>query len=158
VATRQRLLLNEANQSGPVNVSIEVNQRNGDAMSKLGLVLGVLLLIGAVATGCGSTTAPSASSSSPPVAMTGGPSAADGPTITISGMAFGDPITASSGATITIVNKDTVEHSVTSDPKGPFDTDVDGGEQKTFTAPTQPGTYPFLCKYHSNMKGTLTVT
>jgi plastocyanin len=135
-------------------------------MSKLGLVLGVLLLIGAVATGCGNTSAPTASSSNPPVAMTsgpapamtGGPSVADGPTITISGMAFGDPITVSPGATITIVNKDTVEHSVTSDPTGPFSTDVEGGGQKTFTAPTQPGTYPFLCKYHSNMKGTLTVT
>ena len=90
--------------------------------------------------------------------MSGGPAAPAGPTITISGMAFGDPLTVSPGATITIVNKDAVEHSVTSDPKGPFSTDVDGGEQKTFTAPTQPGTYPFVCKYHSNMKGTLTVT
>jgi len=134
-------------------------------MSKIGLVLGVLLLIGAVVTGCGSTSAPSASSSSPPVAMTsgpapamtGGPSAADGPTITISGMAFGDPITVSPGATITIVNDDTAEHSVTSEPKGPFDTHVDGNAQKTFTAPTQPGEYPFICVYHPNMKGTLIV-
>jgi plastocyanin len=126
-------------------------------MSKIGLVLGVFLLIGAVATGCSSTSAPSASSSSPPVAMTGGPSAADGPTITISGMAFGDPITVSPGAAITIVNDDTAEHSVTSDPKGTFDTHVDGNAQKTFTAPTKPGEYPFICVYHPSMKGTLIV-
>jgi plastocyanin len=119
-------------------------------MAKLGSLLGFLLLIGLIVTGCGSTSESGAGSSSPPAT-------AAGPTITISGMAFGDPLTVSSGATITIVNKDTVEHSVTSDPKGPFSTDVDGGEQKTFTAPTQPGTYPFVCKYHSTMKGTLTV-
>lgn len=126
-------------------------------MSKIGLILGAFFLIGAIATGCSSTSTPSASSSSPPVAMTGKPAAPDGPTITISGMAFGNPLTVSPGATITIVNSDTVEHSVTSNPKGPFSTDVDGGEQKTFTAPSQPGTYPFVCKYHPNMKGTLTV-
>jgi plastocyanin len=88
--------------------------------------------------------------------MTGGP-AAEGPTITISGMAFGAPLTVSPGAAITIVNDDTVEHSVTSDPKGAFDTHVNGGEQKTFTAPTKPGDYPFICVYHANMHGTLTV-
>lgn len=71
-------------------------------------------------------------------------------------MAFGDPITVPSGATIAIVNEDGVEHSVTSD-KGAFDTDVDGGERKTFTAPTQPGKYPFICVYHTQMKGSLIV-
>ena len=128
-------------------------------MSKIGLVLGVLFLIGAVATGCGNSSAPSASasSSSPPVAMTGGPSAADGPTITISGMNFGDPVTVSPGAQVAITNKDGVEHSVTSKTAGQFDTEADANEQKTFTAPTQPGEYPFYCKYHSNMKGTLIV-
>jgi plastocyanin len=126
-------------------------------MSKIGLILGVLLLIGAIATGCSSASTPSASSSSPTVAMTGKPAAPDGATITISGMAFGDPLTVSPGATITIVNSDTVEHSVTSEPKGKFDTHVDGSEQKTFTAPTEPGEYPFICVYHPNMKGTLIV-
>ena len=89
--------------------------------------------------------------------MTGGPPAAIGPTITISGMAFGAPLTVSPGATITIVNEDTVEHSVTSDPKGAFGTDVDGGEQKTFTAPDKPGEYPIICVYHPSMHGTLIV-
>lgn len=126
-------------------------------MSKIGLILGVFFLIGAITTGCSSTSTPSASSSSPPVAMTGNPAAADGPTITISGMAFGDPLTVSPGATITIVNGDTVEHSVTSEPKGKFDTHVDGSQQKTFTAPTEPGEYPFICVYHPSMKGTLIV-
>jgi plastocyanin len=132
-------------------------------MTKIGLVLGAFLLIGAIATGCSSTDKPSAtssassSSSSSEIAMTGAPPAADGSTITISGMAFGAPLTVSPGATITIVNEDTAEHSVTSDPKGAFDTDVDGGEQKTFTAPDKPGEYPFICVYHASMHGTLIV-
>ena len=46
---------------------------------------------------------------------------------------------------------------MTSDTKGQFDTDADGGAKKTFTAPIQPGEYPFHCSYHPNMKGTLIV-
>lgn len=131
-------------------------------MIKIGALAAALVLTGAIVTACSSTQAPSSSygSSSSPTAMTGGPAdspAAAGSTITISGMAFGEPLVVSPGATITIVNKDTVEHSVTSKPEAGFSTDVDGGEQKTFTAPTQPGEYPFICKYHSNMSGTLTV-
>jgi plastocyanin len=130
-------------------------------MIKTGSVLGAFLLIGAIGTGCSTTDKPSATSStgasSSEIAMTGAPPAAAGPTITISGMAFGAPLTVAPGATVTIVNEDTVEHSVTSDPKGAFGTDVDGGEQKTFTAPTKPGEYPIICDYHATMHGTLTV-
>jgi plastocyanin len=133
-------------------------------MTKIGSLLGALLMIGAIVTACSSSAkapSPGYGSSSSPVAMTGGPAAtptpASGPTVTISGMAFGAPLTVSPGATVNIVNADTVEHSVTSDPKGTFDTDVDGGAQKTFTAPTKPGEYPFICVYHPQMKGTLIV-
>lgn len=104
---------------------------------------------GSSSTGYGSTNTATATNSTA--------SASSAATITISGMNFGDPITVSPGATITIVNGDTVEHSVTSQPKGKFDTHVDGGEQKTFTAPTEPGEYPFICVYHASMKGTLIV-
>jgi plastocyanin len=133
-------------------------------VTKIGASLGALVLIGAIVTACSSTQAPSSNygSGSSPVAMTGGPAQSPSPaeagsTITISDMAFGEPLTVSPGSTVTIVNKDTVAHSVTSKPDAGFSTDVDGGEQKTFTAPTQPGEYPFICRYHPNMLGTLTV-
>jgi len=58
---------------------------------------------------------------------------------------------------VTIKNDDTVEHSVTSDDKGKFDVHVDGGEQGTLTAPTEPGEYTFYCVYHPSMKSTLIV-
>jgi plastocyanin len=116
--------------------------------------LGVIAIVvagcsGSSSTGYGSTSAAPATSSAAP--------AASGSTITISGMSFGDPITVSPGAQVSITNDDGVEHSVTSKTAGQFDTEVDAKEQKTFTAPTQPGEYPFYCKYHSNMKGTLVV-
>ncbi|TPG33657.1 cupredoxin domain-containing protein [Mycolicibacterium hodleri] len=135
-------------------------------MTRFGSSIGALLLIGALISACGNTPAPStgygagggASSVATSSGVPGSPAPATaGPTITISGMAFGEPLTVAPGATITVVNDDSVEHSVTSKPETGFDTDIDGGATKTFTAPTQPGEYPFVCTYHPNMKGTLTV-
>jgi len=82
---------------------------------------------------------------------------ASGPTITMANMSFGDPITVAPGATITLKNDDSAEHSVTSETEGTFDVHVDAGEQGTLTAPTEPGEYAFYCVYHPSMKGTLIV-
>jgi plastocyanin len=125
-------------------------------MTKLQAVaaLGVIALVVA---GCGSSSTTGYGSNSTATATNSAAPAASGATITISGMSFGDPITVSPGAQVSITNDDGVEHSVTSKTAGQFDTEVDANEQKTFTAPTQPGEYPFYCKYHSNMKDTLIV-
>ena len=80
-----------------------------------------------------------------------------GATITIANMSFGDPVTVAPGAEVTVKNDDTAEHSVTSQTEGVFDEHIDGGEQDTFTAPTEPGEYAFYCTYHPSMKGTLIV-
>ncbi|WP_319452320.1 MULTISPECIES: cupredoxin domain-containing protein [unclassified Mycobacterium] len=125
-------------------------------MTKLFTLLSALCLMAAlVACGSSGTEASQASTAT----ATGSPSSsvAAEATITISGMKFGDPVTVAPGATIEIVNDDTAEHSVTSQTEGQFDTHVDGGAKKTFTAPTQPGEYAFYCVYHPNMKGTLIV-
>ena len=87
----------------------------------------------------------------------GAPAEANGPTITMANMSFGEPITVAPGAEVTLKNDDNVEHSVTSQTEGKFDVHVDGGEQGTLTAPTEPGEYPFYCVYHPSMKGTLIV-
>ncbi len=88
---------------------------------------------------------------------TSAPAQATGPTITMANMSFGDPITVAPGAKITVKNDDSAEHSVTSQTEGTFDVHVDGGEQGTLTAPTEPGEYAFYCVYHPSMKGTLIV-
>jgi plastocyanin len=126
-------------------------------MSKFSVIVAALGLIVGVTAGCSSSGTPSASPSSAATATGSAAAAASGPTITISGMNFGDPVTVSPGAQVAITNEDGVEHSVTSKTAGQFDTEVDANGHKTFTAPTQPGEYPFYCKYHSNMKDTLIV-
>lgn len=69
-----------------------------------------------------------------------------------------DPITVKPGATVTVVNNDSVQHSVTSDDGKSFDTGLfSQGSPATFTAPNAPGTYPYHCTIHPKMHGTLIV-
>lgn len=92
-------------------------------------------------TGAGTTTAPDAAA-----------------TITIKDFKYGDPITVAPGAVVEVVNMDSAPHTVTAQQDKVFDLDLAGnGARGTFTAPTEPGTYPYICVYHPNMKGTLTV-
>ena len=67
-------------------------------------------------------------------------------------------ITVKSGETITIVNKDIVNHTFISDQQGLFDTGPIGQNQtQTIIVPTAPGQYPFHCIPHPFMKGVLIV-
>jgi plastocyanin len=136
-------------------------------MKKFGLFWAAMCLVAALATACGGSsnttqepqtgTATATASATGTAEATSAPAAAGAATMTLANMSFGAPITVPPGASITIKNDDSAEHSVTSDTAGKFDVEVDGGEQKTLTAPTEPGEYAFHCKYHSSMHGTLTV-
>ncbi len=67
------------------------------------------------------------------------------------------PITASPGQVVRVLDGDDEPHTLTAD-DGSFDTgSFDKAEPGTFTAPTKPGTYTFVCKIHPSMRGTLTV-
>ena len=136
-------------------------------MKRFGLFWAAMCLAAAFATACGgsSTSTPeresgTATATASPTATAGetaAPAAAGAAIITIASMNFGQPITVSPGAQITIKNDDSAEHSVTSDTAGKFDVEVEGKEQGTLTAPTEPGEYAFHCKYHPSMHGTLIV-
>jgi plastocyanin len=135
-------------------------------MKKLGLFCAAVCLVVATATACGGSNTSTqeretgtATLTATPTASEGKPSAAAaaGVTMTIASMSFGQPITVSPGAQVTIKNDDSAEHSVTSDTAGKFDVEVDGKEQGTLTAPTEPGEYALHCKYHPSMHGTLIV-
>ncbi|MEA3136222.1 MAG: hypothetical protein QOJ26_490 [Thermoplasmata archaeon] len=80
--------------------------------------------------------------------------------IVIQNFAYAPPaLTVAAGAMVSVENKDTTTHTVTSTGSTAFDThDIAGGQTGSFTAPITPGTYPFNCAFHSQMKGTLTVT
>ena len=55
---------------------------------------------------------------------------------------------------VTWVNHDDDEHTVTAT-DGSFHAVLDPGEEFTFS---EPGTYSYLCSYHDDMTGTVTVT
>jgi plastocyanin len=137
-------------------------------MKRFGLFWAAMCLAAALATACGGSsntttqeratgTATMTASPTATAEATSGPAAASTATITIANMSFGGPITVPPGAQITIKNDDSAEHSVTSDTAGKFDVEVEGKEQGTLTAPTEPGEYAFHCTYHPSMHGTLIV-
>lgn len=102
------------------------------------------------------STSPSTPSSSAP-SSTSLPPTHGGAAITIRNFSFTPAtLTVSPGATVTVHNDDTVTHTVTDG--GVFDSGyISGHSTKTFTAPTAPGTYPYICTIHPYMHGTLIV-
>ncbi|VXB98437.1 Plastocyanin [Arthrobacter sp. 9AX] len=111
------------------------------------------LLVGGCAPGGGSGTG-----TPPPGGASTSAVPAAAATITIKDFDYGEPVTVGPGAVVAVINMDSAPHTVTAEKDKVFDVDVGGsGATGTFTAPTEPGTYPYFCVYHPNMKGTLTV-
>jgi plastocyanin len=79
-------------------------------------------------------------------------------TVVIKNFAFGPAtMVVPPGTKITVVNQDKAPHTITAANKS-FDTGtIAGGKSGTFTAPSTPGTYPYVCTMHPSMTGTLTV-
>jgi len=124
----------------------------------------VIALVGALAlTACSSkssTTAGGATAAPACTADNATDLSGDNPfTVTIQNLAFQpDCFKAASASAITIDNKDGVTHTFTIDGTQ-VDVTIDAG--KTFngeSAGLAPGTYPFHCKIHSQMTGTVIVT
>ena len=123
-----------------------------------------LIAITALAAGlaaCGSSSkdaTPAASGTTTPAASgTTSPGASAAAQITISSAFKFTATPAQAGATVTVKNDSTSQHTVTSDDTGGFDVTVDAGKTATFTAP-KAGTWKFHCNIHNFMKGTLTVS
>ncbi|MFF3468321.1 cupredoxin domain-containing protein [Streptomyces sp. NPDC001984] len=93
--------------------------------------------------------------SAPPAATSASPAAAR---IVIENFAFTPAnLRVRPGTKITVVNRDSATHTVTAGDKT-FDTgSIAGDATATFTAPSAPGSYSYICTIHPNMKGTLTV-
>jgi plastocyanin len=80
-------------------------------------------------------------------------------TVTIKNFAYHPAnFTTSPGATITVTNEDQVIHTLTADNQAFNTGNVTNGAPVTFTAPTQPGTYPFHDLFGSFITGVLTVS
>ncbi|MFE4256552.1 cupredoxin family copper-binding protein [Streptomyces sp. NPDC056910] len=129
------------------------------------LIVAALCLVSTL-TGCSGSGDGSPSSSTPPASVSA-PASASPPSsesgkgevkVTIKGFAF-HPATfeVGPGTKITVTNEDSATHTLTADDKS-FDTgDLAQGKSATFTAPSKPGSYSYICTVHPNMKGTLTV-
>ncbi|MBS2539946.1 cupredoxin domain-containing protein, partial [Catenulispora sp. NF23] len=98
------------------------------------------------------TTTPMTTTPSP------APTTAAAAQITIDNFAFSPAnLTVHPGQSVTVVNHDSVTHTLTA-AGGKFDTgDINPGKSATFTAPATPGSYPYVCSIHASMHGTLTV-
>lgn len=118
---------------------------------KICLALASACLLAITATACSSDDKTSDVTAAP-AADTGAPSAAAG--LTISGNTF-SVAAVTVGTAFTIVNNDSVGHTVTDD-AGSFDVAVGGGSSKPLTIATA-GTYSIHCKIHASMQGTITV-
>ncbi|MGV9937275.1 cupredoxin domain-containing protein [Streptomyces olivaceoviridis] len=79
--------------------------------------------------------------------------------ITIKGFSYSPAkLTVKAGQKVTVVNEDSAAHTVTATQGRAFDTGrIAGGKSGSFTAPSKKGSYAFVCTYHPDMKGTLTV-
>lgn len=76
--------------------------------------------------------------------------------VDIAGFAFSSA-RVTSGAAVTVTNRDDESHTLTSK-QGLFDTHaIHGRKTVTFTAPQAPGTYQFFCAIHPSMRGELVV-
>lgn len=76
--------------------------------------------------------------------------------MTIADFAF-SPLTVAPGTTVTETNNDSMPHTVTA-VGGEFASGlIDPGASVAFVAPTQPGSYTFVCDLHPSMQGTLVV-
>lgn len=141
----------------PNRKPIQTN-RQGSRPARLLLPLALLMIVGALLTGCGSSSSKSSSSATTSGGSTGAASGASGDVIVIKNFAYAPvSLTVKPGATVTVKNADVAIHTVTD--SGAFDTgDIAPGASKTFTAPTKAGSYPYICTIHQFMHGTLVVS
>ncbi len=66
-------------------------------------------------------------------------------------------ITVKAGAPVTFTNRDSSEHTATSDTEGVFDTDTLHQNDAGAVRVAKPGRYPYHCAFHAFMHGVLVV-
>ena len=115
--------------------------------------LKILLVLALALAACGGDDAATTTAAD----TTAAPSGGDGASLTISGFAFGDPITVAAGTEVTITNEDGATHTWTSR-DGLWDSgNLGGGDTFSFTF-AEAGTFDFFCAIHGSMTGSITVT
>jgi plastocyanin len=128
-------------------------------------VMALLLVLGLVGAACGGddgdATTPAATGE-PTGDATGEPTdggnGGGGSELQIQDFNFNPAeISVASGDTVSVLNVDATAHTFTSSDAG-FDETFEGGASGDVTIEAEPGEYQFVCRFHSGMQGTLTVT
>ncbi len=129
----------------------------------MGLMVPALLVLTTACSGSsessdGSSMSPTAPPSTSPGSVAA-PPATGQVVLTISQFDFAPkPLAVAPAAVVTVVNKDDSPHTATAVKDKAFNTGtIEGGQTGSFTAPTTPGTYDYLCTIHQFMTGTLIV-
>jgi plastocyanin len=121
-------------------------------------LFGVAVLAGACSSGASSSSSNTTTTSGASSSGSGSSSTSGSATITIQNYSFSPAkITVTPGEKVTVTNKDSVAHTVTANNKKFNTGDIDPGKTVTFTAPSSPGSYPYICTIHPYMTGMLTV-
>jgi plastocyanin len=123
------------------------------------LLAAAAVLLLASACGGGGDNSPSITTSPTPSSPASASASPGAVRITMKDFTFSPAtLTVKAGEKVTVVNEDSAAHTVTATEGGAFDTgNIPGGKSGTFTAPSEVGSYPFVCTLHPNMTGTLTV-
>lgn len=132
------------------------------ASTILGLSSALVLILAACSSSGGSSAAPSTGGAAS--APAGGGAACTVSTdtgtvaVTIKGFAFNpNAISAKVGEVVGFVNNDTTAHTATLDDGSCSTENIDAGATMSLSF-SAAGTYPFHCKIHPNMTGTITVS
>lgn len=81
------------------------------------------------------------------------------PVIVIKNFGYTGNLLVRPGVRVKVINRDGVEHTLTHHQRGHFNTGPipAAGGVRFFTAPTALGSFPFGCRFHPEMAGTLHV-
>jgi plastocyanin len=132
------------------------------ASTILGLSSALVLVLAACSSGGGSSAAPSTGGGASAPAAGGAACTVSTDTgtvaVTIKGFAFNpNAISAKVGEVVGFVNNDTTAHTATLDDDSCSTDNIAAGASMSLTF-SAAGTYPFHCKIHPNMTGTITVS
>jgi plastocyanin len=132
------------------------------ASTILGLSSALVLVLAACSSGGGSSAAPSTGGGASAPAAGGAACTVSADTgtvaVTIKGFAFNpNAISAKVGEVVGFVNNDTTAHTATLDDDSCSTDNIAAGASMSLTF-SAAGTYPFHCKIHPNMTGTITVS
>ena len=140
---------------------VGMTTQNGHQIRTLARVGAAALVTASLVAACGSsskTTSPPATSGSTAGSGATTGSTSGSATITIKDFKYNN-LTVKAGTKVEVVNSDGAPHTVTASGTDPFDTGtIQGGSSGSFTAPTTPGSYDYICGIHNYMHGTLVVT